>query len=239
MKHEQIQPMLSEYVEGNLSAELTGEVEKHLSGCASCHSDVKLLKKALQWVHKLPRVVAPVDFSKRVKRRAIRSGLLHQRRRKRWMRQMAPFEASIIVLLATTGALVVSLLLLQNELQTVVLENPPAILLVENTNQINELSESAWKHGGLVRLFGREVPPHSQLGAPLELELYIPPKHLNDFFAFVKSVRPTLDLPSQPLQKTDDGYFRFIIQFHRPRVLLPEPKAPASSSTLPQNHLDR
>jgi anti-sigma factor RsiW len=175
MEHEKAKELLSCYVDGTLDAESCKKLEAHLEGCEDCRGTLDLLKKTLQVVGEIPPAQAPADFSARLRRKARKAGLFERHRRRPATRQMVPFEATMAVLLAAMGGLVVSLLMYYSHLQSLTVENPPAVLLVESKQQVNQVARATWAVGGEVRIPGRtKVPTETPLGAPPELELRIP-----------------------------------------------------------------
>jgi hypothetical protein len=66
---EQIQELLSEYADDQLSPEARGDVEAHVAACKSCAGELASLHDYLQAMHDLRRVPAPADFVDAVNRR--------------------------------------------------------------------------------------------------------------------------------------------------------------------------
>jgi len=211
MEHDQIQAMLSDYLEGSLSDEQVQSLEKHLSDCPTCTADLELLKKALTLVHQIPPVEAPPDFSSRLKRRVRKAGLFSSQRRRPATRQMVPFEAIMAVLLAAMGALVIFLLVFYSQLQTVKIEHRPVAILVKTNPEVNLLARAAWEVNGEVWTIGKQVPKGEQLGASPELELILPPK---SWPAFLEALGPQAiqALPQEPPSTAGDGKLHVIVQ---------------------------
>lgn len=57
-----MQPLLSDYVDGALSARHTFEVERHLSGCTECATQVRQLEATVQMLHQAERRDTADDF---------------------------------------------------------------------------------------------------------------------------------------------------------------------------------
>lgn len=228
MEHEQAQKLLSCYVDGTLDSESARKLEAHLEGCAKCRGDLDLLKKTLQVVGEIPPAEAPADFSARLRRKARKAGLFERYRRRPAARQMLPIEPAMAVLLAAMGGLVVLLLTIYGKLQFEIPENPPAVLLVESKDQVNQVARAAWAAGGEVRIPGRpEVPPQTPLGAPPELELRIPKQAWPAWGRGLKE--RGLDPPHTP-EPDADGLLHVIVQI-RLRAGAPLPGAEDSASS--------
>lgn len=72
MDREQCQHLLdglSEYLDGEASAELCAEIERHLAGCAECRVMVDTLRKTVVLYRELPRP----DFSAEARQRLFRA----------------------------------------------------------------------------------------------------------------------------------------------------------------------
>jgi len=57
---------LSEYLDGELSAELTREIESHMADCECCSCFIQSLKASMEAVHQLERKDVPDDIRTRV-----------------------------------------------------------------------------------------------------------------------------------------------------------------------------
>lgn len=57
---------LSEYLDGELSPELTREIETHMADCDCCSSFIRSLKASMDAVHQLERTDVPDDIRARV-----------------------------------------------------------------------------------------------------------------------------------------------------------------------------
>jgi hypothetical protein len=237
MEHEQAQKLLSCYLDGTLDPESARKLESHLERCEECKGDLDLLKKTLQVVQKIPPAEAPSDFSARLRRKARKAGLFERDRRRPATRQMVPIEATMAVLLAAMGGLVVLLLTVYSQLQFEVPKNPPAVLLVESKDQVNQVARAAWEAGGEVRIPGRpEVPPQTPLGAPPELELRILEKAWPAFERALKELGLETPDASGP---GADGRVQVIVQIRiRAGSPLPGAEDPASSADRPRSPPD-
>lgn len=221
MEHEQAQTLLSDYMEGELTAEAGNEFEAHLSTCLQCRRDLDLLRSSLALVRQLAPVEAPADFSVRVRRRARKAGLFNSRRGRQLQRTMVPFESTLVVLLATIGALVFTLLLLHDRLQTLVVQREPTVLLAESVLEVNQMARAAWDAGGRVHSLGHDVPAGSPLGGFSELDLCIPPRSWNAFRASIGRIRDNNGLPEKPPPSDRDGCVRVIVQVRYPKTQRP------------------
>ena len=52
---------LSDYLDGEASAELCAEIERHLDGCADCRVVVDTLRKTVSLYHELPQPELPPE----------------------------------------------------------------------------------------------------------------------------------------------------------------------------------
>ncbi len=63
MTHEQIQELLSAYIDGDLRPDERDEVQAHLEGCAECREELALLELTVEALHDLPDIEAPAGFA--------------------------------------------------------------------------------------------------------------------------------------------------------------------------------
>jgi anti-sigma factor RsiW len=237
MEHEKAQELLSCYVDGTLDAESSQKLEAHLEGCEECQGNLDLLKKTLQVVGKIPSAQAPADFSARLRRKARKAGLFERYRRRPATRQMVPFAPTMAVLLAAVGGLVFSLLMFYSQLQSLTVEHPPAVLLVESKEQVNHVARATWAIGGEVRIPGKpQVPPETPLGAPPELELRIP----HDAWPVWEKKLKEKGMQSPDAPPADaDGRLHVIVQIRlKESARLPGEEDPASSADRPRSPPD-
>ena len=66
MKCEEIKELLSEYVDGELSAADAASVEQHLAGCDACRAELEALRQTAALVRSLPRADAPEGLTRSV-----------------------------------------------------------------------------------------------------------------------------------------------------------------------------
>lgn len=66
MKCEEIKELLSEYVDGELSAADAASVEEHLAGCEACRAELEALRQTAALVRSLPRADAPQGLARHV-----------------------------------------------------------------------------------------------------------------------------------------------------------------------------
>jgi anti-sigma factor RsiW len=102
-----IQPLLSEYVDGELPGESAWQVKLHLASCAVCACAAKELASTVSLLSGLPRVDTPASFEEALARR-----LAHQvlrPHRPTWRERIAEWWAMprLRPALATAGALAV------------------------------------------------------------------------------------------------------------------------------------
>jgi hypothetical protein len=223
MEHEQAQELLSDYLDGALSSEQRALFESHLSQCPACQADLDLLRRTLQLVRRMPKIEAPPQFARKVRRRAIKAGLLRGRGRFGLARFMVPYEATMVVLLATVGAMVVSQLLILKPVEPTVVENAPVNLWLDNTPQVNQVAQSVWNVEGEVRVFGRLAPPGSPLSAGGELELFVPSSAWSRFVNSLQQAGWGKELPKN-VTAWPDGKIHVLILVRSPK---PGPMAPS------------
>lgn len=237
MEHEKAQELLSCYVDGTLDAESSKKLEAHLEGCEDCRGDLDLLKKTLQVVGEIQPAQAPADFSARLRRKARKAGLFERQRRRHASRQMVPFAPTMAVLLAAVGGLVVCLLMYYSQLQSLTVEHPPAVLLVETKDQVNQVARATWEISGEVRIPGKpQVPPETPLGAPPELELRIP--H-DAWTAWKKKLEEKGIQPPDAPPADAEGRLHVIVQIRiKESAHLPGAEDPASSADRPRSPPD-
>jgi hypothetical protein len=216
MNHEQVQALLSDYLEGTLEAGQAKEIDEHLEACADCKGELTLLRRALALVHELPPVEAPPHFGARLKRKARKAGLFDARKRRGIPRHLVPFEAIMVVLLAAMGALVIFMLMFYSKLQELEVETKPVAILVQTNPELNFLAQCAWQVDGQVHALNRVVPPDSPLGATPELELVL---DAGSWPAFLKCLGPQAKaaLPDDPPEKGRDGRLHVIVQIRMKR----------------------
>jgi hypothetical protein len=237
MEHEKAQELLSCYVDKTLDAESSKKLEAHLEGCEECRGDLELLKKTLQVVGEIQPAQAPSDFSARLRRKARKAGLFERHRRRPASRQMVPFAPTMAVLLAAVGGLVVSLLMFYSQLQSLTVEQLPAVLLVESKEQVNQVARITWEVGGELHIPGKpDVPPQTPLGAPPELELRIP--H-NAWPVWEKKLKEKgMKSPDAPPADAD-GRLHVIVQIRlKESAHLPDEADSASSADRPRSPPD-
>jgi predicted anti-sigma-YlaC factor YlaD len=62
----QILGNLSEYIDGDLQAELCAEIEEHLKDCDNCRVVVNTLRKTIELYEQTPQPVLPQDVRERL-----------------------------------------------------------------------------------------------------------------------------------------------------------------------------
>ncbi|MBN2494640.1 MAG: zf-HC2 domain-containing protein [Deltaproteobacteria bacterium] len=211
-EHERFQAILSDYLDGELSEQDCDQLEAHLAECDACSHQLALLRRALQVVHDLPQVRAPAHFASRLRRRARRSGLLSRRRRKALWRMSMPFSSTMVmsVLLASVGALLIVVFMLQKQIELLIEHQPPPRLQVSSIQEMEELARAIWDCGGRVGLAGHSLDAASPLGDAWELDLEIPRTAWRDFQLALER----LDLHAQldPEPPTGTGAIHLLVQ---------------------------
>lgn len=210
MDHEQAQTLLSDFCDESLSPGQKAAFEAHVEGCPTCQGDLELLNRTLSLVRRLPPVSAPAHFASQVRRRIKKAGLAATSRQRRWMQTMIRYEATLVVLLATVGALIV-LELLPKLVEPVSIENPPVVLALNNPTEVNGVASAAWRVGADVRILGRLVPPGSPLGAPAEMEVVLSPETWAALISALGEAGLAQQLPKEP-PKAIDGRVSFLVQ---------------------------
>lgn len=114
MDHQRAQDLLSDYLDGELSAESASELEQHLEGCEECRLDLESLRETLSVLGGLKPVEPSQDFLQQVTRKV--------RRRSKsafdfnfGLDRKIPFEAVSMVLLGILLALYLLLVVLPKE----------------------------------------------------------------------------------------------------------------------------
>jgi len=57
---------LSDYLDGEASAELCAEIQKHMADCGKCRVVINTLRKTVELYHRLPRPAFPDDARERL-----------------------------------------------------------------------------------------------------------------------------------------------------------------------------
>ncbi|MCB9418653.1 MAG: zf-HC2 domain-containing protein [Ardenticatenaceae bacterium] len=69
MEHDNCQHLLddlSDFLDGEASAEVCAEIERHLAGCENCRVMVDTLRKTIVLYHELPQPEVPEDARRRL-----------------------------------------------------------------------------------------------------------------------------------------------------------------------------
>jgi hypothetical protein len=105
--------MVSDYIEGELDHQNRSVMEKHIKDCLGCKQNISQLKRLIQNLRELPRIIATPDFETILRARIrIESGLA-RRRRERWFpigqyRLPAYTFATVVVLVALISVFVLN-----------------------------------------------------------------------------------------------------------------------------------
>ncbi len=185
LAHEQAQGLLSDYMEDNLSAAERQSVKAHLESCTTCREELALLERTMPLVQSMPRVQAPAGFTNRVRLRARKSGVLARRRRAHLWRISTPFTSivTMAVLMATVGAMLVVVLILQQKIEVLIQEQPPTRMQVDHAADLEHIARLAWAVGAEVRVTDKPLVPGSPIGDAMELELRLDKNKLEGFFS--------------------------------------------------------
>ncbi|GAW92405.1 DUF4349 domain-containing protein [Calderihabitans maritimus] len=110
MKCEQIQELLSPYLDGVLEDETKAKVEEHLQHCSFCREELESLQATLNILHSLDQLTPPADFRSGLKKRLVKYGLPWYRRlgSAKWFAWGAA-AAAVFIALIVAGSLVVRL----------------------------------------------------------------------------------------------------------------------------------
>ncbi|RLB53566.1 MAG: hypothetical protein DRI34_13260 [Deltaproteobacteria bacterium] len=232
-EHEHFRRLMSEHLDGLLAEPQVRELEQHLAGCRQCREEFALLRRSVQLLRNLPQVEVPEELRHRLHRRLLRHGAA-MRRRSSTSRWMVPFEATMAVLLATVGAIVLVLLVSSFPVTVTVPRGTLLELSVNRPERLYRLAESAWRSGGTVRRQGHLVPKGSRLGASGQLELWIPRPRWGDFLAAAGELVPAPALPAH-LPPTGEQQVLVLVRLVRPARSGPRSGAgPASTPTPPK-----
>ncbi len=185
LAHEQAQGLLSDYMEDNLSAAERQSVKAHLESCTTCREELALLERTMPLVQSMPRVQAPAGFTNRVSLRARKSGVLARRRRAHLWRISTPFTSivTMAVLMATVGAMLVVVLILQQQIEVLIQEQPPTRMQVDHAADLERIARLAWAVGAEVRVTDKPLVPGSPIGDAMELDLRLDKNKLEGFFS--------------------------------------------------------
>jgi predicted anti-sigma-YlaC factor YlaD len=186
MEHNKAKEALSEYLDGALSLSQKEAIERHLETCAECRADLDILKQTLSLVRRMSPIEAPAHFAQQVRKRARKVGF-DRKRQGPWTRFMVPYEAALIVLVATVGALIVLQMLLHQTLPTVT-TIPPLFLEVKNQEQLSQVAEIAWGEQAQVSNLGRAVAPGTSIEEAQELMVRVPSIRWRSFLEKLKDV---------------------------------------------------
>ncbi|MHC4660549.1 MAG: anti-sigma factor family protein [Planctomycetota bacterium] len=66
MNCQEVQPLIQDYIDGELESGQAAEVGRHIEACGTCRSEAEALKKVITAVSALPRVSAPAGFAEKV-----------------------------------------------------------------------------------------------------------------------------------------------------------------------------
>jgi len=172
-------------MEDNLSAAERQSVKAHLESCTTCREELALLERTMPLVQSMPRVQAPAGFTNRVRLRARKSGVLARRRRAHLWRISTPFTSivTMAVLMATVGAMLVVVLILQQKIEVLIQEQPPTRMQVDHAADLEHIARLAWAVGAEVRVTDKPLVPGSPIGDAMELELRLDKNKLEGFFS--------------------------------------------------------
>lgn len=106
MRHERALRLLDDYVDGELSATESAELESHLAGCRVCRDEVELLRGLLQAADRLPRSIEPPrdlwpDVEPRLDAGRVRT------RRPLWKRHPLAVAASVLIVVSAASLMLV------------------------------------------------------------------------------------------------------------------------------------
>jgi hypothetical protein len=205
MEHEQVQALLSDYHEGGLPQQQRLSVEHHLHSCPVCQKDLTMIQKALEIAQRVPPAKAPSDFVGRVRQRAHKLGYLKGRRHARQNRFFVMWEATLVVLLAAMGALVVFMLFWQRlPIQPQTVEHPQHVLTMVNPVDIQTVTAATWTVGGTVSVKGKLLPPGSLVSPEKAVDLFVPHTRWKEYVEILGKHRIGSSLSSNPMAGSDE-----------------------------------
>jgi hypothetical protein len=205
MEHDQVQTLLSDYREGGLLPEQRLSVEQHLQGCTVCQKDLSMIQKALDIAQRIPPAKAPSDFVGRVRQRAHKLGYLKGRRHARQNRFFVMWEATLVVLLATFGALVVLMLSWQRlPIQPQPLEHRKPVLTIVNPLDVQTVTVATWTVGGTVSVKGKLLPPGSPVASEKVVDIFVPRKRWKEYVEILEKSRIGSSLSATPMISNDE-----------------------------------
>jgi anti-sigma factor RsiW len=205
MEHEQVQVLLSDYHEGILLPQQRQAIEQHLHVCPACQKDLAMIQKAIEIAKRVPQVKAPSDFVGRVRQRAHKLGYIKGRRHARQNRFFVMWEATLLVLLATIGALVVLMLFWQQlpvQMRPVV--RPEQVLDLSNQRNLQAAAVATWAVGGKVYVNGKIAVPGSPMPTENAVDLFVPKERWNEYLELVVKNDLGSTIPSKPEANADD-----------------------------------
>ncbi|MBW2699932.1 MAG: zf-HC2 domain-containing protein [Deltaproteobacteria bacterium] len=214
LAHEQAQGLLSDYMEDSLSEAERQSVKAHLESCTTCREELALLKRTMPLIQGMPRVQAPSGFTNRVSLRARKSGILARRRRTHLWRISTPFTSivTMAVLMAAVGAMLVVVLMLQQQIEVLIQEQPPTRMQVDDAADLERIARLAWAADAEVRVTDKPLAPDSPIGDALELELRLDKNKLEGFFSAMEQAGLQHTLLEIEEYKTGTGSAFILVQ---------------------------
>lgn len=101
-EHQQVEEMLSAYLDGELSPKEQARVEKHLAQCADCAQNLHTLRQTVALLRELPLVAVPRSFAIRPAEVARRPSVLPARRTYAYLRA-ATVLATVLLAIVLAG----------------------------------------------------------------------------------------------------------------------------------------
>ncbi|MQL52538.1 DUF4349 domain-containing protein [Desulfofundulus thermobenzoicus] len=100
MRCQQIQELLSTYLDGELEPSRLSQIEAHLCRCPACRNQWEDLKAAMDMLRDLPDIAPPANFSEQLKQKLKRRNLFSPSRTARWFGRGGIFAVAAVLAVA-------------------------------------------------------------------------------------------------------------------------------------------
>jgi anti-sigma-K factor RskA len=108
MKHQDIQNLLHDYVDGTLGEAERGQVEAHLESCTACRQEIASLRRLLEQAARLPHSIEPArDMWPQIadrfeQRKVVRAEFAQEERRSVWVRRILAVAAGVVLVVVSS-----------------------------------------------------------------------------------------------------------------------------------------
>jgi len=108
MKHQDIQALLNDYVDGTLGEAERRRVEAHLESCTACRREIVSLRRLLEQAARLPQEIDPArdmwpHIAERLERRKVVSAeFTREERRSAWGRRILAVAAGVVLVVVSS-----------------------------------------------------------------------------------------------------------------------------------------